>query len=120
MVSQWFPDLANGDFPERLQAHIPQNEGISPSQELIDTIHSPMFRQASSTFGHALQTGQMGPVLEQFGIDSEAKEAAQKGDLLEFAKKLTEAEQKEQGTSGEEPKEPIPKRGKPDDEMELD
>lgn len=102
-----------------------------------------MFRQASTSFGHALQTGQMGPVLEQFGIGQEAKEAAFKGgfnqliikiihdilDIMAFARKLTEDQQKvstdeKMETANESTedtiREPEPKRGKPDDEMDLD
>lgn len=117
---------------DRLMPHIPTSE--EPKQELAETVHAPQFKQASSAFGHALQTGQMEPVLQQFGIPADAAKAAANGDLLEFAKKLTESEQgtssddapaasaADGSASGEDSiKEPEPKRGKTDeDEMDLD
>lgn len=35
--------------------------------------------QAAEIFGHALQTGQLGPVLQQFGVGQDAIEAASRG-----------------------------------------
>uniref|UniRef100_A0A914WP82 Proteasomal ubiquitin receptor ADRM1 homolog n=1 Tax=Plectus sambesii TaxID=2011161 RepID=A0A914WP82_9BILA len=108
-------------------------------EELQQTIRAPQFRQATEIFGHALQTGQLGPVLQQFGVNPEAVEAASRGDMEKFAEKLTEAEggpkaadeknpsgsgssESGQGDSSEDAtvREPEPKRGKTDDEMDLD
>lgn len=67
--------------PERLsalQTHLPniENEG-APSksadtatikQQLKDTLASPQFQQALSTFSSALQSGQLGMVISQFKL----------------------------------------------------
>lgn len=41
-----------------------------------------------SSFSHALQTGQLGPIMSQFDLPTEVATAAAKGDLLEFAKAM--------------------------------
>lgn len=131
---------------DRLTAHLPATEGTSSSTELEATVRSPQFQQAADTFGHALQTGQLAPVFQQFGLPEETAAAAVSGDILEFAKKLTESEKKSaQGQEGQEGQDgessnqntqqppaeqatpeslkgPTPKRGKPsdDDQMDLD
>ncbi|GMR42385.1 hypothetical protein PMAYCL1PPCAC_12580 [Pristionchus mayeri] len=134
---------------DRLSAHLPATEGTSSSAELEATVRSPQFQQAADTFGHALQTGQLAPVFQQFGLPEETTSAAVSGDILEFAKKLTESEKKTnegqggfegvEGQDGESSnqntqqppaeqvtpeslKGPTPKRGKPsdDDQMDLD
>ncbi|EPB76067.1 adhesion regulating molecule region [Ancylostoma ceylanicum] len=127
---------------DRLLSHMPAEDKSSSDTKkaLEDTVRSPHYRQAANTFGHALSTGQMAPVLERFGISEGAAQAAATGNLLEFAKKLTEAERGLEaaqagaestagasteaaagGESEEVVKEPKPKRGKTEeDEMDLD
>lgn len=53
-----------------------------------DTIQSPQFQQALSSFSTALQSGQLGPVVSQFQLNSEAIAAANTGDLEQFVKAL--------------------------------
>lgn len=78
---------------EQLMPHLPNQEPIyTPQQELEQTVRTPQFRQAVDVFGHAFQTGQLAPVLSQFGMPPEVTTAAQSGDLINFAQKLTEAE----------------------------
>ncbi|VDD95463.1 unnamed protein product [Enterobius vermicularis] len=88
----------NGD---QLMPHLPKQDPIyTPQQELEQTVRTPQFRQAVDVFGHAFQTGQLAPVLSQFGMPPEVTTAAQSGDLVNFAQKLTEAEtQKKTGES---------------------
>lgn len=130
---------------DRLVEYMPNEDKTSPDAKkaLEDTVRSPHYRQAANTFGHALSTGQMAPVLERFGISEGAAQAAATGNLLEFARKLTEAErgleasqstagagasastetavEVDDGGSEEAVKEPEPKRGKTEeDEMDLD
>uniref|UniRef100_A0A915BKZ5 Proteasomal ubiquitin receptor ADRM1 homolog n=1 Tax=Parascaris univalens TaxID=6257 RepID=A0A915BKZ5_PARUN len=134
---------------ERLLPHIPNQEPIhTPQEELEQTVRAPQYRQAVDMFGHALQTGQLAPVLQQFGVTPEVATAAQSGDLVNFAQKLTDAENEThtESTSASQPprnpqvdaeiakeaaaeetnesavREPQPKRGKPDedDSMDLD
>uniref|UniRef100_A0A914DT43 Proteasomal ubiquitin receptor ADRM1 homolog n=2 Tax=Acrobeloides nanus TaxID=290746 RepID=A0A914DT43_9BILA len=122
--------LANKD---RLISHLPDQEEKT-EQELKETLTAPQFRQAVDTFGHALQTGQLGPALQHFNVGEAAVNAANSGDLLAFSKKLTEVEQKTGGKSTDDVnaqinaeakaeestesaiQEPKPKRGKKDDD----
>uniref|UniRef100_A0AC34FNS8 DEUBAD domain-containing protein n=1 Tax=Panagrolaimus sp. ES5 TaxID=591445 RepID=A0AC34FNS8_9BILA len=101
---------------ERLIPHLPDQEPIKKDEtELRDTLNTPQFRKATSEFGHALQTGQMGPVLEQFQLPQEAVAAAQKIDAQ------INADADAQETNESSIKEPSAKKGKTDDDhMELD
>lgn len=72
-----------------LLAHLPTVEsGGNAKQQLKDTISSPQFQQALSMFSTALQSGQLGPVVSQFELSSEAVAAANTGDLEQFVKAL--------------------------------
>ncbi|KAK6042053.1 hypothetical protein COOONC_20442, partial [Cooperia oncophora] len=66
---------------DRLLNHMPAEDKTAPDtkQALEDTVRSPHYRQAANTFGHALATGQMAPVLERFGISEGAAQAAATG-----------------------------------------
>ncbi|XP_031631435.1 proteasomal ubiquitin receptor ADRM1 homolog [Contarinia nasturtii] len=73
----------------RLVAHLPTIESSdNDKKQLKDTIQSPQFRQALSSFSTALQSGQLGPVVSQFQLNSEAIAAANTGDLEQFVKAL--------------------------------
>ncbi|CAI5444232.1 unnamed protein product [Caenorhabditis angaria] len=112
---------------ESLSPHLPET-GNTPEKELSETVKTPQFRQATDNFGHALQTGQLGPVLAQFGLNENTVAAANQGDLLGFARNLTLAEggelPKEEEQKEEEDtttKEPEAKRNRPDlDDMDVD
>lgn len=83
------PILSNKEVQEQLRAHLPEGNSITGSEkELRDAIQSPQFRQAVSTFGVALQTGQLGPVLAQFGLPDDAIAAANQGDIQAFAQAM--------------------------------
>ena len=41
-----------------------------------------------SSFGHALQSGQLGPLMKQFDLPNEVAAAAAQGDLFQFAKAM--------------------------------
>lgn len=70
-------------------AHLPNIEtGDNAKQQLKDTIVSPQFQQALSSFSTALQSGQLGPVVSQFQLNPEAIAAANTGDLEQFVKAL--------------------------------
>lgn len=47
--------------------------------ELLRTVRSPQFQQAVSSFGQALNTAQLGPLLTQFGVPASAANAAALG-----------------------------------------
>jgi len=70
-----------------------QSPILDKNTELSETIGSPQFQQASDFFGHALQTGQLGPALEQFNLKPEVVNAAKNGNFLKFAEKLMQQEQ---------------------------
>lgn len=74
---------------EALLAHLPTTEtGETAKKQLKDTISSPQFQQALSMFSTALQSGQLGPVVSQFELNSDAVAAANTGDLEQFVKAL--------------------------------
>lgn len=80
---------------EALLAHLPTSEsGETPKKQLKDTISSPQFQQALSMFSTALQSGQLGPVVSQFELNSEAVAAANTGDLEQFVKALEKSAEK--------------------------
>jgi hypothetical protein len=59
------------------------------------------FLQALSVFSAALQSGQLGPLIQQFGLGAEAVEAAQKGDMEAFIAALQNKDKKkEDGDDG--------------------
>lgn len=74
---------------ENLVVHLPAIEtNDSPKEQIKDTVASPQFQQALSSFSTALQSGQLGPVVSQFQLSSEAVAAANTGDLEQFVKAL--------------------------------
>lgn len=61
---------------------------LPPGDSLCTTLSSPQFSQALSMFWSALQSGQAGPVVRQFGLGSDAVNAAATGNLEEFVSAL--------------------------------
>lgn len=109
--------VSNPDYVNSLVAHLPEVEGDEDKkQQLKDTLSSPQFQQALSTFSNALQSGQLGPVVSQFQLNTEAVAAAVSGDLEQFVKALEK-------TLGKNEKEPETKTAtsdpKPDDDDEM-
>ncbi|KAF5906714.1 proteasomal ubiquitin receptor ADRM1-like, partial [Clarias magur] len=74
------PILANAEVQQRLLPFLPSGESLPQStDELQNTLTSPQFQQAISLFSSALASGQLGPLMNQFGLPSEAVDAANKG-----------------------------------------
>ncbi|KAK6308256.1 hypothetical protein J4Q44_G00215270 [Coregonus suidteri] len=70
-------------------ATLPSGESLPQStDELHNTLTSPQFQQAMSLFSSALASGQLGPLMNQFGLPTEAVDAANKGDVEAFAKAM--------------------------------
>lgn len=69
-----------------------------------------------SLFSNAISSGQLGPIISQFGLGSEAVAAAQKGDMKAFIKALENEEKKTQTQDKSKPKE----RDDDEDSMALD
>uniref|UniRef100_A0A1A8P541 Adhesion regulating molecule 1 n=1 Tax=Nothobranchius pienaari TaxID=704102 RepID=A0A1A8P541_9TELE len=83
------PILANPEVQQRLMPFLPSGESLpQSSDELHNTLGSPQFQQAMSMFSSALASGQLGPLMNQFGLPAEAVEAANKGDVEAFAKAM--------------------------------
>jgi len=97
------PMLADEKIRDALAAHLPEDATIAKTEaELKETIHSPQFKQATQAFSHALSSGQLGPVLKQFGINDAACLAAAKGDVAAFAKAMQEDSPKKSDNTTEE------------------
>lgn len=83
------PLLADSKIQERLMEFLPEGNTIPKSvDELRNTVHSPQFQQTLRSFSSALLSGQLGPLISQFNLGDEAVKAAEKGDVLAFAKAL--------------------------------
>lgn len=96
------PILSNADFMRQLRDFLPPSEGNDTAQMVRDTVQSPQFAQALSVFSAALQSGQLGPLIQQFGLGAEAVDAAQKGDMEAFISALQKQEKgnKKDGDDG--------------------
>ncbi|XP_053562975.1 proteasomal ubiquitin receptor ADRM1 [Bombina bombina] len=83
------PILANAEVQERLMPYLPSGESLpQTAEEIQNTLTSPQFQQALSMFSAALASGQLGPLMSQFGLPAEAVDAANKGDIEAFAKAM--------------------------------
>ncbi|XP_006126237.2 proteasomal ubiquitin receptor ADRM1 isoform X3 [Pelodiscus sinensis] len=83
------PILANAEVQERLLPYLPSGESLpQTAEEIQNTLTSPQFQQALSMFSAALASGQLGPLMSQFGLPAEAVDAANKGDVEAFAKAM--------------------------------
>ncbi|XP_015433789.1 PREDICTED: proteasomal ubiquitin receptor ADRM1 isoform X3 [Dufourea novaeangliae] len=114
---------ASESLEREMSPHLP------PGDQLCTTLLSPQFSQALSMFWSALQSGQAGPVIRQFGLGPDAVNAATSGNIEEFITALeTEAktgqEQTQQGQEDTNTKQTSPASSpdkKDDDEgMALD
>ncbi len=54
------------------------------SEEVVDTLISPAFQHALSSFCSAFPSGQLGPLIEQFEFGKDAVVAARNGNLEAF------------------------------------
>ncbi|XP_067096823.1 proteasomal ubiquitin receptor ADRM1 [Osmerus mordax] len=109
------PILANSEVQQRLMPYLPSGESLPQSaDEIQNTLTSPQFQQAMSMFSSALASGQLGPLMNQFGLPTEAVDAANKGDVEAFAKAMEGSDGKpEDGGSSKDKKDD-------DEDMSLD
>ncbi|XP_029974654.1 proteasomal ubiquitin receptor ADRM1-like isoform X2 [Salarias fasciatus] len=104
------PILTNAEVQQRLLPFLPSGESLLQSgQEIQDTLNSPQFQQSMSMFSSALASGQLGPLMSQFGLPADAVDAANKGDVEAFARAM-------QGSKDAKDK----KKDDEDDNMTLD
>ncbi|CAD5229247.1 unnamed protein product [Bursaphelenchus okinawaensis] len=113
-----------------LLPHVPTTSE-APEKELEKSLTSPQFQQSAQWFGSALQSGQLGGALSQFGLPENAVKAADTGDIVSFGKQLTNSLNPEakaeadrainEAASNEENTESSAKKEEPNDEqMDLD
>ncbi|XP_065062858.1 proteasomal ubiquitin receptor ADRM1-like [Rhopilema esculentum] len=96
------PLLADSDVRKRLSEFLPEVGELTNSEnEIKETIQSPQFRQALSSFSAALQSGQLAPLIQQFGLGPEATQAATTGDIMAFVKALQNLDDKKSSESQE-------------------
>ncbi|XP_076874535.1 proteasomal ubiquitin receptor ADRM1-A-like [Brachyhypopomus gauderio] len=108
------PILANAEVQQRLIPYLPSGESLPQStDELHNTLSSPQFQQAMGLFSSALASGQLGPLMNQFGLPTEAVDAANRGDVEAFAKAM-------EGEKSQEEKDPKEKKDDDDEDMSLD
>jgi len=99
------PILSNPEFMRQLRDFLPPSDQTTDGDTAAmvrDTVQSPQFAQALSVFSAALQSGQLGPLIQQFGLGIEAVEAAQKGDMEAFISALQKQDKnkKDEGDDG--------------------
>lgn len=93
------PLLSNPEFLEKVKDFLPQGEKDEgkeiTAEDLRGTVQSPQFQQAVSMFSMALGSGQLGPLVREFGLGEAATVAASQGDMLAFVKALQEGAEAE-------------------------
>jgi len=83
------PILSNKQVQEKLIKYLPEGDVLPKNEEeLKNTFTTPQFKRAMSSFGEALQSGQLGPLLSQFNLPTDVMNAAAQGNLEEFAKAM--------------------------------
>lgn len=102
---------ASETLEREMSVHLP------PGDSLSTTLSSPQFSQALSMFWSALQSGQAGPVVQQFGLGNSAVSAATTGNLEEFVTAM-ETEGKSSTNSPQEEAKKDPPGDKKDDDDE--
>ncbi|XP_077293314.1 regulatory particle non-ATPase 13 [Arctopsyche grandis] len=102
-----------GPHASGLMEHLPPPAADQQQDDIKTTLLSPQFAQAMTLFSNAIASGQLGPIISQFGLGSEAVLAAQSGDMKAFIKAL----EKEESKTDESKK---PKEKDEDENMALD
>uniref|UniRef100_A0A1X7V801 Uncharacterized protein n=1 Tax=Amphimedon queenslandica TaxID=400682 RepID=A0A1X7V801_AMPQE len=95
------PIVREGDIGSDLAPHLP------PTNEDTETaLTSPQFQQAMSVFSSALSSGQLGPLVNEFGLNTGVSNAAATGNVEAFAEamekelKENKEEKDEEGGAG--------------------
>ena len=88
----------------RVKDFLPQVDQDAPegvSEQLQSTARTPQFNQSLSMFSAALASGQMGPLMTQFGMSNDVAAAAATGNIEEFVKALEKSQKKPESTDAE-------------------
>lgn len=114
-------ELLNDErFLRQIEPHLPQIGATDATlaRQFGDTVRSSQFRSSLSQFCVALQSGQLGPLMSQFGLSQACVDAANLGNLEAFVRAL-ETQMKPTGASSSETQPPSeqqpPSSGKPKD-----
>lgn len=82
--------LEDAEFLRQIENYLPavtkNSDGVK--KQAADTIRSSQFRSSLSQFCTALQSGQLGPLMSQFGLNQACVEAANLGNLEAFVRAL--------------------------------
>lgn len=109
--------LQNPAFVEELKQHLPSiGPDGSEEEQLRSTLASAQFQQAVSMFSAALQSGQLGPIVQQFDVSNEAVAATTQGNMEEFVRALQNASISGQQTRGR----PTPETTQPEKRMKSE
>ncbi|KAF4523485.1 hypothetical protein B566_EDAN004554 [Ephemera danica] len=105
--------LTDPNVVRALQPHLPPKEESgskteTQSERLLSALRSPQFQQSLRMFGAAMQSGQLGPVMQQFGVGTDAVNAANQGNMEQFVRSLEQATQSGEATSETKPEEQSP------------
>ena len=90
------PLLPQFGGPEVREGSLSSSSEEACKSEVEETLLSPQFQHALSAFCAAFPTGQLGPLISQFGMGTEAVNAAQAGNLEAFLNAI----QKEVSSTG--------------------
>jgi len=94
------PLLNNPDFVQKMKDLLPPSEEPEdPANEISSTITSPQFKQALQMFSSGLQSGQLGPLIREFGLGDAAVAAATAGNMESFVKAVQDS--KKEGESSD-------------------
>lgn len=117
------PLLNNQALMDRVRSLLPNTGPLVEEEEelpspnvpnrLKSTLQSPQFQHALSVFSAALQSGQLGPLMQQFGMTQEVVDAANSGNMDAFIRAL-------QSSQAAATKEAGKKKDEKDEEMALD
>merc|ERR1719216_179151 len=69
----------------------PSEETTDPANEISSTITSPQFKLALQMFSSGLQSGQLGPLIREFGLGDAAVAAASAGNMEAFIKAVQDS-----------------------------
>ena len=85
------PLLSNPEIRNRLIPFLPSGEDLPQDEsQLLLTLQSPHFQQSLLAFSTALQSGQLGPIMNQFQLPENAVQAFSRGDVTLVAQALQE------------------------------
>ena len=116
------PLLNNPEFVKKMKDLLPPSEEASDTaSEISSTVSSPQFKQALQLFSSGLQSGQLGPLINEFGLGDAAVAAASSGNMEAFIKAVNDSKSNKKDQSPDKSSEgdPKEKKGK-DDDFALD